>query len=311
MTSAKGLPRFTTPLLLGISLICLSGLDVHAQGTYELQKQQNQREIDRLRQQLDPQRNGVPQRSMPPSSTPGSVTAFDARSIQRSVNLARDTAIRINGGLSRYRPAGCMFKGSDRNPCIAQSGPQGILFEIPGGPPGWEEARALPSIMTVLLISPDGRSLLQTISNIESVLRPAGPSTRIEGQTAQQPLPVKVMQAKCFLKVDGKVFIDSSCEYEDEGRGLDGVPGSFRIDDGKLKVECSVYDPPVSKTCYGYQKRVTRKGTFAGVQVVKKGYGNFWWNMGNSRKGHAGIEGVRQEGACWVNNRVRICAWAL
>ena len=165
MTSAKGLSRFTTPLILGISLISLSGLDVHAQDAYELPQQQNQREINRLKQQLDPQRNEVPQRSMPPSSAPGSVTAFDARSIQRSVNLARDTAIKMNGGLSQYRPAGCMFRGSDRNPCITRRGPQGILFEIPGGPPGWEEARALPSIMTVLLISPDGRSLLQTISN--------------------------------------------------------------------------------------------------------------------------------------------------
>jgi hypothetical protein len=33
MTSVKGLSCFTTPLILGISLISLSGLDVHAQGT--------------------------------------------------------------------------------------------------------------------------------------------------------------------------------------------------------------------------------------------------------------------------------------
>ena len=81
MTSAKGLFRFTTPLILGISLTSMSGLVVHAQGAYELQQQQNQREIDRLRQQLDPQRNGVPQRSMPPNQAPGNVTAIDARSI--------------------------------------------------------------------------------------------------------------------------------------------------------------------------------------------------------------------------------------
>ncbi len=118
-------------------------------------------------------------------------------------------------------------------------------------------------------------------------------------------------QAKCFLSVDGKVYIDGFCKYEDEGKGPYDVPGSFRVDDGKLRVECSVYDPPGSGTCYGYQERVTRKGTFAGVHVEKKGYGSFWWNMGNSRKGHARIEGVRQEGACWVNNRVRVCAWAL
>ena len=176
MTSAKSHSRFTTPLILGISLISLSGLDVHAQDAYELQKQQNQREIDHLRQQLDPHRDGASQHNMTPYSTPGGIAAIDARSIQRSVNLARDTAIRINGGLSQYRPAGCMFRGSDRNPCIARSGPQGILFEIPGGPPGWEEARALPSIMTVLLISPDGRSLLQTISNTSLATQQPNPN---------------------------------------------------------------------------------------------------------------------------------------
>ena len=216
MTSSKDFSYFTTSLALGISVLSLTGITVHAQIPSDLQLRQNQLEIDRLRQQLDAQNNGIPQRGMSPNNaapmsgsafgaqnngipqrgmspnnaapmsgsafgaqnngipqrgmspnnaTPRSSSSIDARSIQRSVNLARDTAIRINGGLSRYRPAGCMFRGSNRNPCIARSGPQGILFEIPGGPPGWEESRALPSIMTVLLISPDGRSLLQTISN--------------------------------------------------------------------------------------------------------------------------------------------------
>lgn len=125
--------------------------------------------------------------------------------------------------------------------------------------------------------------------------------------------PTQGLQAKCYLSVDNKVYIDGLCEYTNEGRDASSypAPGSFRLDDGKLNVECSVYDPPGSKTCYGYQKRVTRNGTFAGVHVENKGYGSFWWNMGMLRKGHARINGVRQEGACWVNNRVRICAWAL
>ena len=173
MTSTKGLTFFTSSLVLGISI---TGLAVHAQIPYELQQQQNQLEIDRLRRQLDTPNIGIPQGGMPSNATPRSFSSIDARSIQRSVNLARDTAIRINGGLSQYRPAGCMFKGSDQNPCIARSGPQGILFEIPGGPPGWEEARALPSIMTVLLISPDGRSLLQTISNIALPVQQPNPN---------------------------------------------------------------------------------------------------------------------------------------
>ncbi|WP_115070820.1 hypothetical protein [Synechococcus sp. UW179B] len=162
MTSTKGLPYITSSLLLGISL---TGLVSHAQVPYELQQQQNQLEIDRLRQQLDAQNNGIPQSGMSPTTTPRSVNSIDARSIQRSVNLARGTAIRINGGLSQYRPAKCMYGGSDRNPCIVQSGAQGIVFQIPGGTPGWEEAGTLPSLMTVLLVSPDGRAVLQIISN--------------------------------------------------------------------------------------------------------------------------------------------------
>lgn len=162
MTSTKGLPYITSSLLLGISL---TGLVSHAQLPYELQQQQNQLEIDRLRQQLDAQNNGIPQSGMSPTTTPRSVNSIDARSIQRSVNLARGTAIRINGGLSQYRPSKCMYGGSDRNPCIVRSGPQGIVFQIPGGTPGWEEAGTLPSLMTVLLISPDGRAVLQIMSN--------------------------------------------------------------------------------------------------------------------------------------------------
>ena len=173
MTSTKGFTFFTSSLVLGISI---TGLAVHAQIPYELQQQQNQLEIDRLRRQLDTPIIGIPQGGIPTKATPRSFSSIDARSIQRSVNLARDIAIRINGGLSQYRPAGCMFKGSDQNPCIAQSGPQGILFEIPGGPPGWEEARVLPRIMTVLLISPDGRALLQTISNIALPVQQPNPN---------------------------------------------------------------------------------------------------------------------------------------
>ena len=123
--------------------------------------------------------------------------------------------------------------------------------------------------------------------------------------------PAKAIQAKCFLKVDGIVHIDGSCDYTDKGSGAYGVPGSFSIDDGKIKIECSVYDPPGSGTCFGYQQRVARNGTFAGVQVKNKGYGDFWWNMGRLRKGSHVIRGIRQDGACWVNERVKMCAWAI
>ncbi|WP_413744591.1 hypothetical protein [Synechococcus sp. MIT S9451] len=166
MTSLKDLTCATTTVALGITLISGGGPAAQAQSAAELQLQQNQQEINRLKQQMQMQQGGGPgpQGVQPGRPQPGAAV-IDARSIQRSVNLARNAAVKMNGGLSKYRPARCMFKGSERNPCIVQLNAQGIVFQIPGGPPGWEEAGQPPSLMTVLLVSPDGRSLLQTISN--------------------------------------------------------------------------------------------------------------------------------------------------
>ena len=36
----------------------------------------------------------------------------DTNAPKRALNLARDTAIRMNGGLSNYRPGRCMYRGS-------------------------------------------------------------------------------------------------------------------------------------------------------------------------------------------------------
>ena len=40
--------------------------------------------------------------------------------IKRAFNLARDTGIKINGGLSNYRPARCMFDSTVNNRCLAK-----------------------------------------------------------------------------------------------------------------------------------------------------------------------------------------------
>ena len=90
-----------------------------------------------------------------PSSPPS-----DPLAAKRALNLARGTAVALNGGLSQYRPSSCMFRTAAGNPCITRADHSGIEFTIPGGQPGWEESGEQPTILTVVLISPDGRAVL-------------------------------------------------------------------------------------------------------------------------------------------------------
>lgn len=84
----------------------------------------------------------------------------------RALNLARNTAVNLNGGLTVYRPAACMFTTSaPENPCLVQNNAQGFMFRFLGGPPGWQVLNIPPTRETELLISPDGRSVSQVIYN--------------------------------------------------------------------------------------------------------------------------------------------------
>lgn len=84
----------------------------------------------------------------------------------RALNLARNTGVSLNGGLSIYRPDACMFTTSaPENPCLLQKNQQGFLFRFLGGPPGWQVLGLPPNRETELLIAPDGRTVTQVIYN--------------------------------------------------------------------------------------------------------------------------------------------------
>lgn len=84
----------------------------------------------------------------------------------RALNLARDTAVRINGGLSVYRPADCMFAtGDSNNPCLVNRNPQGFFFRFAGGPPGWQSKNIPPTVLTEIQISADGRQVVDVRYN--------------------------------------------------------------------------------------------------------------------------------------------------
>jgi len=85
---------------------------------------------------------------------------------QRAMNLARNTVVKLNGGLSQYMPAACMFaSGGSGGSCLVSSNDQGFLFRFNGGTPGWQQLGTPPTTTSEILISPDGRTVTQLIYN--------------------------------------------------------------------------------------------------------------------------------------------------
>lgn len=84
----------------------------------------------------------------------------------RALNLARNHAVKLNGGLGTYRPAACMFStewsGSE---CLVRRDDTGFLFRFLGGPPGWQQLNLPPTLETEILIAPDGRAVVQVLHN--------------------------------------------------------------------------------------------------------------------------------------------------
>ena len=78
----------------------------------------------------------------------------------RALNLARNTAVQLNGGLNVYRPAKCMFETAGAgNQCLISSS-DGYQFRFLGGVPGWQQLDIAPSVETEIRISSDGKSVL-------------------------------------------------------------------------------------------------------------------------------------------------------
>jgi hypothetical protein len=89
----------------------------------------------------------------------------DSQGLQRGLNLARDTAVRLNGGLNVYRPASCMYAGISDNPCLLRREERGFVFRFQGGAPGWEQLQLPPTTETEILVSRDGRTVVEVIYN--------------------------------------------------------------------------------------------------------------------------------------------------
>ena len=83
----------------------------------------------------------------------------------RAVNTARMHAESINGGLSNYRAAKCMYAtGKGGGDCLKNAS-DGYLFVFDGGTPGWQEEGSQATIETEILISGDGDSVVDVVYN--------------------------------------------------------------------------------------------------------------------------------------------------
>jgi len=95
---------------------------------------------------------------------------------KRAINLARGAATASNGGLRIYHPARCMYLNPTNNPCLTKSDAGGYEFRFQGGPPGWEVIGIPPSVNSIVLIAPDGRSVIaESHEKIKEVSLPALP----------------------------------------------------------------------------------------------------------------------------------------
>ena len=82
----------------------------------------------------------------------------------RAANLARMKAEELNGGLTKYFPANCMYAQGGGS-CMVQSNANGYLFQFLGGPPGWEGNKQAATVQTKMLIAPDGRTVTNVLYN--------------------------------------------------------------------------------------------------------------------------------------------------
>ena len=95
---------------------------------------------------------------------------------KRAINLARGTAAKSIEGLRVYHPARRMYGNPTNNPCLTKRDASGFEFRFMGGPPGWEVLGLPPTVMPILLIAPDGRSVIaESHEEINEVLLPPSP----------------------------------------------------------------------------------------------------------------------------------------
>ncbi|MCW2307775.1 hypothetical protein [Rhodobium gokarnense] len=107
---------------------------------------------------------------------------------------------------------------------------------------------------------------------------------------------------RCVLVVDGTTYIDGSCNIDLQANG------DFDFDDGRLQTECAEFDLGPGE-CSMANTKLVRNGTFGSLSITGPDVGDIFWNEGRYLHGQARIGGVQRRGACWRNDRAKLCAY--
>jgi hypothetical protein len=92
-----------------------------------------------------------------PVGTPPTIAWVDQDAfVARAQNLARQAAIKANGGLAVYRPEPSMFGPSARSPFV-KNADGSLTFTFQGGTPGAPS----PALLSVVIVNPDGSVKIQ------------------------------------------------------------------------------------------------------------------------------------------------------
>lgn len=87
---------------------------------------------------------------------------------------------------------------------------------------------------------------------------------------------------KCMLVIDGKTYISGKCDIDMYNDGT----GSFQITE------------------------LRKKGAYFAQVLIDQGTALGYWNgTRNATHAHSSLGEMTRDGACWQNDRARICAW--
>ncbi|CRY91152.1 conserved hypothetical protein [Synechococcus sp. WH 8103] len=53
-----------------------------------------------------------------------------------------------------------MYVSPTKNPCLIKRDANGLTFRFLGGPPGWEVIGLPPTVESIVVIAPDGQSVI-------------------------------------------------------------------------------------------------------------------------------------------------------
>ncbi len=114
----------------------------------------------------------------------------------------------------------------------------------------------------------------------------------------QRPLPEGFKWGRCLLEVDGKTYISGPCAY------YRSVTGDFEIH-GPNQIWSGIDYP---KPEIFSHERSTDYFAQVSLDGGKTAYG-VWNRDKRATHAHTDLGRLERKGACWINRKVRVCAW--